>query len=270
MNLIDAHVHFWNVKNGYNEWVKNTSLPHLVTPDHLDASDFVHIEAHDEKNDSLCEYFWLKHQFSNINIKVVVFVDFNLEISKFVEKIKYISQYEDIVGVRQIMAKTNKSKYSPFKKDIPKDLEQKLKVLAEHKLVFEAQMYPEQFLHILEEINNSNVIMAIEHFGLPIFDNNANLAEWCTLINEVSQNKNWIFKLSGFDLNNTMSNIEKALDYVFENITINQLCYGSNFPVSNCTNYNAWKNFLYTYINNEELSQYVFKIVSLQTYFKGA
>ena len=53
-----------------------------------------------------------------------------------------------------------------LKKSIPKDLEQKLKIL---KLIFEAQMYPEQFLPILEKINNSDVEMVVEHFGLPLF-----------------------------------------------------------------------------------------------------
>ncbi len=143
------------------------------------------------------------------------------------------------------MSKTYKSRYSPFEKSIPKDLEQKLKILKDHKLIFEAQMYPEQFLPILEKINNSDVKMVVEHFSLPLFGRNNNLIEWQRFIQECSQNTNWNLKLSGFDLNNEISNVEKALGFVFENISFHQLCYGSNFPVSNHDDYNSWQKFLY-------------------------
>ena len=52
----------------------------------MNASAFVHIEAHSEKFDSLCEYNWLKSKFNNKNIKIVAFVDFTLEISQFEKK----------------------------------------------------------------------------------------------------------------------------------------------------------------------------------------
>ncbi|ABK89907.1 amidohydrolase family protein [Francisella tularensis subsp. novicida] len=268
MDIVDSHIHFWDITNGYNDWVKDTNLPKLVTPENLEASAFVHIEAHSEKFDPLCEYNWLKSKFNNSNIKVVAFVDFTLEISQFEKKIIYLSEHNNIVGIRQIMSKTYKSKYSPFEKCIPKDLEQKLKILREHKLIFEAQMYPEQFLPLLEKINNSGVKMVVEHFGLPLFGRNNNLAEWQRFIKECSQNTNWNLKLSGFDLNNQMSNVEKALDFVFENISFHQLCYGSNFPVSNHDDYNFWQKFLYKYIDNDEISKHVFKNVARRIYFK--
>ncbi|MDE4955469.1 amidohydrolase, partial [Francisella tularensis subsp. holarctica] len=75
--------------------------------------------------------------------------------------------------------------------------------------------------------------MVVEHFGLPLVGRNNNLAEWQRFIKECSQNTHWNLKLSGFDLNNQMSNVKKALYFVFENISFHQLFYGSNFPVSN-------------------------------------
>lgn len=66
-------------------------------------------------------------------------------------------------------------------------------------------MYSEQFLPILEKINNSDVKMVVEHFGLPLFGRNNNLIEWQRFIQECSQNTNWNLKLSGFDLNNEIS-----------------------------------------------------------------
>ncbi|ALB01773.1 hypothetical protein ACH24_03560 [Francisella persica ATCC VR-331] len=79
---------------------------------------------------------------------------------------------------------------------------------------------------------NSDVKMVIEHFSLHLFGH-INLIEWQRFIEECNQNTNLNLKLSGFDLNNEISNVEKVLDFVFDNISFHQLCYGSNFSISN-------------------------------------
>ncbi|MED7788796.1 amidohydrolase family protein [Francisella sp. 19X1-34] len=269
MNTIDSHIHFWDIENGYNDWIKTTDFPYLVTPNNLNADAFVHIEAHNEALDPLCEYKWLKSKFLDKSVKVVAFVDFTLDLNSFKKKINILKEHKDIVGVRQIMAKTDKSSYNPFAKDIPNDLEDKLRILQQNNLVFEAQMYPEQFLKILDCIYNSQVVMVVEHFGLPIFNNKNSLENWFSLIKEFKQNTNWNIKLSGSELNNDFSDVNKALDFVFENIHDTQLCYGSNFPVSHQNNYNFWQSFLHTYINNDRISENVFKNVAQRIYFKN-
>lgn len=266
IKVIDSHIHFWDISNGYNDWVKGTDLPKLVTPENLDAQAYVHIEAHGDAFSPLCEYEWLKQDFPFKNIKVVAFADFTLELKDFESSISKLAKYKDIVGVRQIMSSSDKSDYSPFDKAIPKDIQAKLEVLEQNNLVFEAQMYPEQFLPIMDVINNSGVKMAVEHFGLPIFASNGNIKEWQKFIKDISQNKNWHLKLSGFDLNNEISNVDRALDFVFDNIKEKQLCYGSNFPVSYTKNYSFWQNYLEEYINNDSVSQSIFYDVAKNIY----
>ena len=151
------------------------------------------------------------------------------------------------------MAQTTKTSYSPFNGDIPSDLKDKLLILKENNLVFEAQMYPEQYLPFLEDIESSGVTMVVEHLGLPVFTGNNNLAEWKTFLRQVSQNNNWHLKLSGFDMNNDMKDVYKCLDFVFENVSTNQLCYGSNLPISHQDNYNNWKNLLVEYIDSNDI-----------------
>ncbi|MBK2044397.1 amidohydrolase, partial [Allofrancisella guangzhouensis] len=202
MKIIDSHIHFWDTSNGFNNWVNKTELPKLVIPNDFNVDSFVHIEAHNSNQDILCEYKWIKSKFLNKNIKVIAFVDFTQDIKGFKKDIAVISKYDDIVGVRHIMAKTYRSKYSPFNNTIPKDLLEKLRILKENDLIFEAQMYPEQFLPLLTLIDKSEVKMAIEHFGLPIFGENNNLTEWYSLIREMNNHSKWYLKLSGFDLNN--------------------------------------------------------------------
>jgi predicted TIM-barrel fold metal-dependent hydrolase len=156
------------------------------------------------------------------------------------------------------MAKTDKSKYSPFDDRVPYDLLEKLRVLKDNNLIFEAQLYPEQFLPLLKLINTSGVIMAIEHFGLPIFGDNSNLVEWHSLINQIAQNKKWYLKLSGFDLNNNFKYLKIALEVVFQNIQSNRLCYGSNFPVSHIDNYRNWSDILKNNIKDGNMSNDIF------------
>jgi predicted TIM-barrel fold metal-dependent hydrolase len=266
MKVVDSHIHFWDITNGYNDWVKSTDLPRLVTPDGFDTEAFVHIEAHSEAFSPFCEYKWLKQSFPTENIKIVAFADFTLELSDFEKNISKLAEHKDIVGVRQIMASTDKSEYSPFDKAIPKDLQAKLEILKQYDLVFEAQMYPEQFLPFLDAINNSGVKMTIEHFGLPLYAKNGNAKEWQTFIKSISQNQNWYLKLSGFDLNNDICDVDRALDFIFDNVNEKKLCYGSNFPVSYTQDYNFWQNYLRKYINDEKVSQNVFCEVAREVY----
>jgi len=266
---IDSHIHFWDLANDYNDWVKGTDLPNLVTPVNLNSDAFVHVEAHSDKFDSLCEYNWLKANFPEKDIKVVATADFTQSIDSFRNDMLKFSKIDDIVGVRQIMSKTTKTNYSPFDKYIPSDLKDKLKILAEHDLIFEAQMYPEQYLPILDDIAHSGVTMIVEHFGLPIFAGNNNLAEWKTFIKQISQNDNWYMKLSGFDMNNNMKDVRKCLDFVFDNIPTSQLCYGSNFPVSHQDNYSSWRYFLVEYIKDDSAIKDVFFNVANKVYLKG-
>ena len=268
--IIDSHIHFWDLANGCNDWIKGTDLPSLVEPTSLAIDAFVHIEAHGDKRDSLCEYNWLKTNFPNKNIKVVAMADFTKDIQEFENDILKFSNVHDIIGVRQIMSKTTNTNYSPFyKEDIPKDLKEKLSILKEYDLVFDAQMYPEQYLPLLDDIDSSSVTMMIEHFGLPIYAGNDNLNEWKALIKQLSQNDNWFLKLSGFDLNNDIRNVSKCLDFVFDNISTSKLCYGSNFPVSHQGNYNSWKDFLVEYIRDGNAIKDVCLNVANKIYLKG-
>jgi len=267
MKIIDSHIHFWDINNGYNDWVKATDLPKLVTPELVKADKYVHIEAHIDTCDPLCEYEWLLSKFPDKSIKVVAFADFTLDIVDFEKKIMHLTSSHNVVGVRHIMSKTNKSKYSPFGKEIPADFEAKLRVLKKYNIIFEAQMYPEQFLPLLDNISKSEVDMVIEHFGLPIYGRNNNLDSWHKFIKICAQNPNWTLKLSGFDLNNDMLDVTKALDYIFENISESKLCYGSNFPVSSQNDYKFWQSFLFQYINNDNISKQVFENVAHRVYF---
>ena len=73
-----------------------------------------------------------------------------------------------------------------------------------------------------------------------------------------------------YDLNNDMENINKCLDFVFDNISTRKLCYGSNFPVSHKNSYSHWAKLLSEYINDNEAAKDLFYNTAKSIYFKEA
>lgn len=94
--IIDSHIHFWDLSNNLNTWVKDTDLPKMVCPVDFEIDNFVHIEAHDDNIDNLAEYKWLKNNFKNKTVKVIAFIDFTQSIALFEHKIISLSAYKDI------------------------------------------------------------------------------------------------------------------------------------------------------------------------------
>ncbi|QWU99432.1 amidohydrolase family protein [Francisella salimarina] len=256
--IIDSHIHFWDIDNGYNRWVKDTDLPTKVLPSDFKIDNFVHIEAHAEDIDHLCEYKWLVANFSNKNIKVIAFVDFTQNVQSFEQKIIELSSCRDIVGVRQIMSKDSGAKYSPFDKEIPSDLFEKLVILKKYNMIFECQMYPQQFVSAVSDILKSNVTCCVEHFGLPIKTRNDNLLYWRDLLRCVDNHQNLYLKLSGGDLNNDEDDIKEILNEVKDSVDTSKLCYGSNYPVSNKDNYNKWFDIVYSTFTDAKSQQDIF------------
>ena len=245
MKIIDSHINFWDINNGLNDWVRETNLPKKVLPDDIiEVDTFVHVEAHNEKFNNLCEYNWLKETYPQKNIKVVAFIDFTKDIKIFENDVIKLSNTKDIVGVRQIMSKTDKLSYSPFQKNIPYDLNEKLKILGQTNLVVDLQMYPDQLLPILHLIEESNAKVLLEHFGLPIFENNDSINDWKKMLHEINYLNKFSIKLSGLDILNRVNSFNKIIDIVLEKVDENRLVYGSNYPVSNHNDYHYWYNFL--------------------------
>jgi predicted TIM-barrel fold metal-dependent hydrolase len=114
-------------------------------------------------------------------------------------------------------------------------------------------MYPDQLIKYIDIILKSNVTMALEHFGLPVFNDNKNISQWHSILKEIEQGQNTFIKLSGLDLNNDNNQIARCLDIVFSTINSNKLCYGSNYPLSNKNHPLLWQASLIKHINNDQL-----------------
>ncbi|MBK2125424.1 amidohydrolase family protein [Fangia hongkongensis] len=249
MDIIDAHIHFWKLSNNINRWVENApnQLQKDFSPQNLNASAFVHIEAHDSAVDTFKEINWLDREYPATDMRYISCIDYFTDFKIYQTTIQKLAEHKRVSGVRQILAHNDHSSYSPLKNSrLPQDFTDKLTLLSTTKMIFECQMYPQQILNTLDVIEKSNATTAIEHMGLPLCQQKKEFSLWQEMIQNVAQLANIYVKLSGFFMldGNTSDDLQRALDYIFTYIPANRICYGSNHPVCNTDNYELWQNTL--------------------------
>ncbi|WP_235826896.1 amidohydrolase family protein [Facilibium subflavum] len=252
MEIIDAHIHFWDLSQQMNQWVLNADkrLQKNFTPEQLPKRTFVHIEAHDSSIDTLHEVNWLTQAFPDTSMRYISCIDFFQSFPQYKAQIDRLRAYDHVVGVRQILAYHPKAAYSPMKSNqLPEDFKQKLAYLAQHNMVFECQMYPQQIINCLGDIEKSAVTTAIEHFGLPLCASDKDMQYWKAMVDAIANKTNIFVKLSGFFmLNQSKKDMQYCLKYLLDRIPSNRLCYGSNYPVCHTENYDYWFELLKTVI----------------------
>ena len=235
--LIDTHIHFYNKDNNINSWI-GSNLPHKVDP--IKNYRYVHIEAHDENIDTIKEYKYIESL--GANIKTIAFLDFNKDLNFFENEVKRLSSYKNIVGVRQIMSYKENTNYSFSKfKELPSNLLEKLIILKKYNLVFESQMYVEQYFKVIDIIIQSEVTTIIEHMGLSFSEK---LKDLIKIINNSDNIYMKLSSLNTFDLNNlenlnTQTNINH-ISLIIKNLNESKMLFGSNYPVAFLSNKKQW------------------------------
>ncbi len=234
--MIDSHIHFWDLRYQRNQWVHKTRLPEQVTPNQVNdqspANAFVHIEAHDPDCDALCEVNWLESLKLPFQLKFVAYAPFDQSNTVFLKTLKRFASNRHIVGVRDIMAADSMLNYTPGQNKKIIDLSGKLNALKQQQLIFEAQLYPHQLLNNADTIAHSDVTMALEHMGLPVWQDAKRWQQWKQAIVTISQMPHWFVKLSGHSLLNLpFEGLMACLDWLFTHIPCHRLCWGSNYPV---------------------------------------
>ncbi|GGF91292.1 MULTISPECIES: amidohydrolase family protein [Cysteiniphilum] len=271
MQLIDSHVHFWDLSKNMNKWVFNArdELKNNFSPMTLPNAKFVHIEAHDSDIDTEHESTWLDESFPNHDMRYISCIDFFLGLKDFNSIVLRLKSNKKVVGFRHILAYHPTAEYSPMKNDsLPADFQDKLTILYKNNMVFECQMYPSQILHCIDSITESKVTTVIEHMGLPLCNSEQDFLVWKQMIEKIGQCENITLKLSGFFmLNNNLDQLEVAMDWIQQHIPTVRLCYGSNHPVCNTNDYMKWHNTLSKYIPNEHYHQ-VFAETANKVYWR--
>ena len=146
-----------------------------------------------------------------------------------------------VCGFRHILAFSTNSAYSPAGADFtlnPRLMQNfacNLNLLHQQNYIFDCQMYPEQLIRALPVIQNSQVRCVIDHCGLPLIQKGQVAAAWLEMLQHYSGSR-IMFKLSGFDLNDNLLQQQVIVEKIVETLKIEQLVWGSNFPLNQTSN----------------------------------
>ena len=274
MKLIDTHVHFWDLSNNINSWLYNPTIPNYLCENYsIDSyikhnmcvpSGVVTVESANNQH-TLQEVKWIsdivkayniRNTANQVQIKHIAYIDLLQDPYSFETEVIKLSNYNFVMGIRNILANTINNNYSPLTYDITTDnthlrnLSHNLKLLKQYNLIFNCQMYSKQLLNIVDVLADSGVCCIIDHFGLPIYDILEEKNHWQQMIRKINNLPNVFLKLSGLDMTHQSEYFAIIMEYLLENITFDKLLYASNYPVSIKSDLNI-KNFLLWFEKNK-------------------
>jgi L-fuconolactonase len=256
MNIIDSHLHFWDLSQNMHSWVKAKGTSKTLQKNFLPETflaqapsglkGFVHIEAQDYNMPAEVEQFWLKQimaPFPDVLFRSIGFVDITLPAEIFEQKILSLNEYKAFIGVRHILSYHPTHPYSPEIIDLSthKNIPKNLTLLAKYNLVFECQCYPAQLLNLLPAIVDSNVTCVLEHLLIPIWNNKKEYRFWMDTLIKASQFDNIYIKLSGLSMFDKNLDMERTVRPCLDFFMPNHCLYGSNHPVC----YPDWPDIFY-------------------------
>ncbi|WP_440615468.1 amidohydrolase family protein [Cysteiniphilum sp. 6C5] len=245
MQIIDTHVHFWDLNQNINSWVlnqPNKALKQDFLPQSLQQKmqdglyGVVHIEAHDSRIDTEVEIKWLMavaQKCPEIQIKHIAYVDMTLAKAQFTAKLDKLKQYPQVVGIRHILAYEQGVDYCPESQDLSThpNVLANLQILADYDFIFECQAYPRQLLNLATHLKASRVKTVIEHCGLPLWDSHEQRKLWQQSMRVLSDIENVSLKLSGLQMLGQLAHSKAIVDYAIDCFGYQRLMYASNNPV---------------------------------------
>ncbi|MEW6991225.1 amidohydrolase [Colwelliaceae bacterium 6441] len=218
MDIIDPHLHLFNLEQGQYNWLKpenppfwpdkhtinqNFSEKDLQLNNNLTLKGFVHIEAGFDNNQPWREIAWLEKNCQR-PFKTIAGINLLLGSKAFLAAVIQLKKYTCVVGVRDILDENAVSYLSN-----PQVIDN-LKQLAEQQLIFELQMPVDNIeaLALLTDILSSIPMLqvVINHAGLPPNQENSsapmNKSVWWQSLNALSRYQQCSIKCSGFEMLN--------------------------------------------------------------------
>ncbi|MEN9391081.1 MAG: hypothetical protein RL017_378 [Pseudomonadota bacterium] len=277
MNVIDAHIHFWDLNNKINSWVLNQPRAELhrnYLPWTKNNYQFVHIEAHDANISPVQEIEWLATEMNKINgsYKHIAFVDITQAPLRFAAIINKLKTFDQVVGIRHILAYQQQSQYNPCNRDLSsnRNIGNNLLYLANNELIFNCQIFPHQLINLLAPLKYSGVTTVIDHMFLPLWQdiNDSNGILWTKALDLIANLPNVYLKLSGIDMFQPEAIFTNTMQQCLQRFPVARMLYGSNFPVSFTSDYDFWYNFIKQLIKLPEEQNQIFYANAFNLFFK--
>lgn len=251
MDIIDPHLHLFDLKKGQYDWLKPENPPcwpdkSIISRDFtegdlqlkrpLSLRGFVHIEAGFDNIEPHREIAWLEQHCTG-QFRSIAFLDITLEKSAFNAQLTRLNTFRSVVGIRHILdADADAILSQPSVID-------NLRTLAEFQLIFELQ-YPiadikahKMVISTLKKVPNLKV--TLNHLGFfPFESNNDNYLSNKQKLLQLAQFENLTVKCSGWEMLDRHYHIQQVID----RIELAIACFGdhrvmlaSNFPLCRFT-----------------------------------
>ncbi|MCL2915417.1 amidohydrolase family protein [Shewanella corallii] len=243
MQIIDPHLHLFDLRLGRYDWLKPNFPPNwpdkhlicrdfasedLTLPSPIQLAGFVHLEAGFDNSHPWREIEWLESSV-NLPFRSVAFADLTLPAAEFDALLHTLTQYSSVVGIRHILDEQAQALLSN-----PQVI-RNLKQLAAKELHFEVQLSGGdlQAINHLVQIadENPSLVLVINHAAFPSPDN---WQHWLQATELMAACSNIVIKASGWEMT------DRQYELTFAVQVMNQLiaCFGkqrvmlaSNFPL---------------------------------------
>lgn len=246
LELIDAHLHFFDLDKGDYRWLKAENPPFwpdkpliaknwgetdLTLPSELTLTGYVHIEAGFDNVRLWREIEWLE-TYNKLPFRSIACVDLTKTTSQFTQDLNKLWQYPTVVGTRHILDDEACELLGLW------NVQQNLKQLAEHDLIFELQMpfinteAVKQLDSLLTSIPSLTVI--INHAGFPPNTNDSLYPAWATNLRLIAKHPKVAIKCSGWEMGDRRYQSNWVLTVVEEcisNFGLDRVMLASNFPL---------------------------------------
>ena len=253
MNIIDPHVHLFNLVQGEYHWLRTSEPPFwpdktlinrtfydtdLLLEPHFTLSGFVHIEAGFNNSQPWQELLMLERTCKK-PFKAIATIDLTLTNQKFTQCLAKLVNFNSFVGVRHIFDEqaltllTNKQVLENF------CVLNRWAKAENRKLIFEAQLSLTEHapVNALCEVinNNANITFIINHAGFPPADiHTIEWQRWQSNLVKLAMYPHVAIKCSGWE----MTDRHYQQVWLSENLTLlfhvfgkDNMMLASNFPL---------------------------------------
>ena len=247
MQIIDPHLHLFDLSKGHYHWLKESNPPYwqdksiinhsfseqqLTLSSPLTLAGFVHIEAGFDNEHPWREVAWLESH-CHLPFRSVAAVDLALPPKKFIAQVQQIMRYKSVVGCRHILDEQANHLLS-----LPQVTEN-LAYLAQQQLSFDLQMplSDKKSVALLTRLLSAlpTLTIIINHSGCPpkVLSSNAG-KYWQKGLEQLSQFSQCAIKCSGFELvnrNYTLDWQNKIIQQCLLLFGTQRVMLASNFPL---------------------------------------
>jgi predicted TIM-barrel fold metal-dependent hydrolase len=266
MQIVDAHVHLWNLDENYYPWLSDGDRPsvvsdysslrrnYLVTDFFNDAASLdviaaVHIQAEHDPRDHLRETRWLQAVADNHasrGIPQAIVANADLAATNAEALLEAHCTFANVRGIRQALHRRLDA-VPPYDPLLDPAFLKNFHLLGKYRLSFDLQFFPHQGPAVEALVReHPGVQFILTHAGMPLWRDAERLDLWRSSMIQLARYPNVATKISGFGMYDSAwdaKSIEPVVALAIEHFSPARCMLASNFPVEgiNKTYADVWR-----------------------------